>query len=97
LSVDAVAEGLLLLEVFDLVDVRIILIKDVNLASIHELAVTADGTFGIFVADEIDRVATLELVKYNGSVFLVVHHHVLLLPWDAAIALRRHNWLLGVD
>lgn len=41
--VDGVSEGLLGLDVFDLVNVRVILIVDVDFACVDELPVTADG------------------------------------------------------
>ena len=59
LMVDGVSEGLIGEDLLDLVDVRVVLIVDLDLAGIDELAVTADGRIGVLVRDHILRSAML--------------------------------------
>ena len=70
--VDVVSEDLLLLDFLNLVDVRVVLVVDVDLARVDELSVAADSVFGVLVADQVLGVAEAELVE-NDRGRLLVH------------------------
>ena len=70
--VDGIPEGLVPLGFLDLVDVGVVLVEDVDLAGVHELPVRADGRVRVLVADQVLRVALLELVEDHRRRLLLV-------------------------
>ena len=64
--VDGVPERLVVENLLDLVDVGVVLIVDLDLAGIDELAIAADRRIGVLVRDHILRSAMLlEFVEDN--------------------------------
>ena len=77
-SVYRVPQSLVTFSLLYLIDIRVVLIENVDFAGVHELAVRADGRVRFLVTDYILRVALLKLIENNrGWLFLGQYFHLL--------------------
>ena len=77
-SVYRVPQSLVTFSLLDLIDIRVVLIENVNFAGVHKLSVRTDGRVRFFVTDNILRVALLKLIENNrGWLFLEQYFHLL--------------------